>query len=147
MIGRGLWIAASLLISTATAKGDLACLLAKLGARDRVQLVVAACEAGLVPPSLGRCVAATGVIVSGQHARAVLQLGQVQPTLTGHQQMGLPQGVVLLLRANGWAGRCPLAVAAPRVRRTLRRPARRNRRVTRVAASRALPFTNVVLHM
>jgi DNA-binding NarL/FixJ family response regulator len=54
MVGRGLSnaeIAGSLFISTATAKAHVARLLAKLGARDRVQLVIAAYEAGLVPPS------------------------------------------------------------------------------------------------
>jgi len=54
MVGRGLSnaeIAASLFISTATAKAHVARLLAKLGARDRVQLVIAAYEAGLIPPS------------------------------------------------------------------------------------------------
>jgi DNA-binding NarL/FixJ family response regulator len=54
MVGRGLSnaeIAASLFISTATAKAHVARLLAKLGARDRVQLVIAAYESGLVPPS------------------------------------------------------------------------------------------------
>jgi DNA-binding NarL/FixJ family response regulator len=54
MVGRGqsnAEIAASLFISTATAKAHVARLLAKLGARDRVQLVIAAYEAGLVPPS------------------------------------------------------------------------------------------------
>jgi DNA-binding NarL/FixJ family response regulator len=54
MIGRGLSnaeIAASLFISAATAKAHVARLLVKLGARDRVQLVIAAYEAGLVPPS------------------------------------------------------------------------------------------------
>jgi DNA-binding NarL/FixJ family response regulator len=52
MVGRGLSnaeIAASLFISAATAKAHVARLLAKLGARDRVQLVIAAYEAGLVP--------------------------------------------------------------------------------------------------
>jgi len=52
MVGRGLSnaeIAASLCISAATAKAHVARLLAKLGARDRVQLVIAAYEAGLVP--------------------------------------------------------------------------------------------------
>jgi DNA-binding NarL/FixJ family response regulator len=51
MVGRGLSnaeIAASLFISAATAKAHVARLLAKLGARDRVQLVIAAYEAGLV---------------------------------------------------------------------------------------------------
>jgi DNA-binding NarL/FixJ family response regulator len=54
MVGRGLSnaeIAASLFISAATAKAHVAHLLAKLGARDRVQLVIAAYDAGLVPPS------------------------------------------------------------------------------------------------
>jgi DNA-binding NarL/FixJ family response regulator len=54
MVGRGLSnaeIAASLFISTATAKAHVARLLAKLSARDRVQLVITAYEAGLVPPS------------------------------------------------------------------------------------------------
>ena len=44
-------IAAQLFISTATAKAHVARLLAKLGARDRVQLVIAAYETGLVAPS------------------------------------------------------------------------------------------------
>jgi len=51
LIGRGMSnaeIAASLFISAATAKAHVARLLAKLGARDRVQLVIAAYEAGLV---------------------------------------------------------------------------------------------------
>jgi hypothetical protein len=42
-----------LVISTATAKAHVARLLAKLGARDRVQLVIAAYQAGLVFPSEG----------------------------------------------------------------------------------------------
>jgi DNA-binding NarL/FixJ family response regulator len=54
LVGRGLSnaeIAASLFISAATAKAHVAHLLAKLRARDRVQLVIAAYDAGLVPPS------------------------------------------------------------------------------------------------
>jgi DNA-binding NarL/FixJ family response regulator len=54
LIGRGLSnseIADSLCISMATAKTHVARLLAKLGARDRVQLVITAYEAGLVSPS------------------------------------------------------------------------------------------------
>ena len=43
-------IAGRLVISTATAKAHVARLLAKLGARDRVQLVIAAYQAGLVCP-------------------------------------------------------------------------------------------------
>jgi len=53
LIGRGMSngeIAAQLCISTATAKAHVAHLLTKLGARDRVQLVIAAYEAGLVSP-------------------------------------------------------------------------------------------------
>jgi DNA-binding NarL/FixJ family response regulator len=53
LVGRGLSnneIAAELVISAATAKAHVARLLAKLGARDRVQLVIAAYDAGLVEP-------------------------------------------------------------------------------------------------
>ncbi|MFD3525230.1 response regulator [Streptomyces sp. NPDC058653] len=54
LVGRGLSnteIAAELSISVATAKTYLTRLLAKLGARDRVQLVILAYETGLVAPS------------------------------------------------------------------------------------------------
>ncbi len=54
LIGRGLSnseIADHLFISTATAKAHVARLLTKLGARDRVQLVITAYEAGLVSTS------------------------------------------------------------------------------------------------
>jgi len=53
LIGRGMSngeIAAQLCISTATAKAHVAHLLTKLGARDRVQLVIVAYEADLVSP-------------------------------------------------------------------------------------------------
>ncbi|WP_460491398.1 response regulator [Dactylosporangium cerinum] len=52
LVGRGLSnheIAAHLTISVATAKAHVARLLAKLGTRDRVQLVIRAYEFGLVP--------------------------------------------------------------------------------------------------
>lgn len=54
LIGRGLSngeIAERLFISAATAKAHVARLLAKLGARDRIQLVITAYEAGLVSAS------------------------------------------------------------------------------------------------
>jgi DNA-binding NarL/FixJ family response regulator len=54
LVGRGMSnteIAAHLYVTVATVKTYVGRLLAKLGARDRVQLVVAAYEAGLVPPS------------------------------------------------------------------------------------------------
>ena len=53
LVGRGrsnAEIAAELHISAATAKTHVARLLAKLAARDRIQLVIAAYEAGLVSP-------------------------------------------------------------------------------------------------
>ncbi|MGW9210278.1 response regulator [Embleya sp. NPDC055664] len=53
LVGRGLTnteIAAELYIGPATAKTHVGRLLTKLGARDRVQLVIAAYEAGLVTP-------------------------------------------------------------------------------------------------
>ena len=53
LVGRGMSnaeIATQLLISAATAKAHVARLLAKLCARDRVQLVIMAYEAGLVSP-------------------------------------------------------------------------------------------------
>ncbi|MBQ1027832.1 response regulator transcription factor [Micromonospora sp. C95] len=53
LVGRGLSnaeIAAELVISAATAKAHVARLFSKLGARDRVHLVIAAYEAGLVTP-------------------------------------------------------------------------------------------------
>jgi DNA-binding NarL/FixJ family response regulator len=52
VVGRGLSnveIAERLVISAATAKTHVARLFAKLDARDRVHLVIAAYEAGLVP--------------------------------------------------------------------------------------------------
>ncbi|KAA2262324.1 response regulator transcription factor [Solihabitans fulvus] len=54
LVGRGMSngeIAAHLLIGHATAKTHVARLLTKLDARDRVQLVIAAYEAGLVAPT------------------------------------------------------------------------------------------------
>ncbi len=56
LVGRGLSnaeIASELFISIATAKAHVARLLAKLSARDRVQLVIIAYETGLVSPSSG----------------------------------------------------------------------------------------------
>ncbi|MES9539264.1 response regulator [Actinomadura sp. NPDC000600] len=56
LVGRGLSnqeIAAELVISVATAKAHVARLFAKLGARDRVQLVIIAYELGLVAPPTG----------------------------------------------------------------------------------------------
>jgi DNA-binding NarL/FixJ family response regulator len=56
LVGRGLSnaeIAAELFISAATAKAHVARLLAKLDARDRVQLVIIAYELGLAGPSTG----------------------------------------------------------------------------------------------
>jgi DNA-binding NarL/FixJ family response regulator len=53
LVGRGLSnteIAAALFISVATAKAHIARLFTKLGARDRVQLVIIAYETGLVSP-------------------------------------------------------------------------------------------------
>jgi DNA-binding NarL/FixJ family response regulator len=54
LVGRGMSnseIAEQLFISAATAKAHVARLFTKLGARDRVQLVITAYEAGLVSPS------------------------------------------------------------------------------------------------
>jgi DNA-binding NarL/FixJ family response regulator len=56
LVGRGMSnqeIAADLYISVATAKAHVARLLAKLDARDRVQLVIIAYELGLVVPPTG----------------------------------------------------------------------------------------------
>jgi DNA-binding NarL/FixJ family response regulator len=53
LVGRGMSngeIAAQLYVSVATAKAHVARLFTKLGARDRVQLVIIAYEAGLVAP-------------------------------------------------------------------------------------------------
>jgi DNA-binding NarL/FixJ family response regulator len=44
-------IARALHITMATAKSHVSRLLAKLAARDRAQLVIAACESGLVHPA------------------------------------------------------------------------------------------------
>lgn len=54
LVGRGMSngeIAARLHISAGTAKAHVASLLTKLDARDRIQLVIIAYEAGLVSPS------------------------------------------------------------------------------------------------
>jgi len=56
LVGLGLSnqeIAGELVISVATAKAHVARLFAKLGARDRVQLVIIAYEFGLVAPPTG----------------------------------------------------------------------------------------------
>ncbi|MFE0704806.1 response regulator [Streptomyces sp. NPDC058872] len=56
LVGRGrsnTEIAGDLFITVATAKSHVSRLLTKLGARDRVQLVITAYEAGLVTPSHG----------------------------------------------------------------------------------------------
>lgn len=66
LVGRGMTnaeIAEELFISVATAKAHVARLLAKLGARDRVQLVIAAYELGLVTPL--RAVVLPDVVPSG----------------------------------------------------------------------------------
>jgi DNA-binding NarL/FixJ family response regulator len=54
LIGRGLTnaeLAKTLVISPLTAKTYVSRILTKLGARDRVQLVIAAYESGLVRPA------------------------------------------------------------------------------------------------
>ena len=57
LVARGLFndeLAAALTISVKTVKTHIGSLLAKLHARDRAQLVIAAYESGLVDPDDGR---------------------------------------------------------------------------------------------